>query len=283
LLREGSTTKTAVSLWWKTHSHQFRLPTLRPVSFHRGSGQQTRADEACLPREGVTGRVEHVDEGAFADVEAEEVGDEPREPLEGDALGEAQIDHQRAQVRSERGSLRKSFRRRSLEPSGATRAASTEERNTCHVGPDRWDLDMIVSLARDLRAARYVCPAMPAERGRRVDLRRRVGMQRTVRAEVRLALDFLIGGGRLRRLAPLRGRRARIVRRLWRQAEPGFEFRDTRRQHLDLPGQRGNRFRLRQNQADQCFLVERFNCFPIHPELESVPQPLVKIIRRASN
>ena len=28
-------------------------------------------------------------------------------------------------------------------------------------------IDMIVSLARDLRAARYVCPAMPAERGRR--------------------------------------------------------------------------------------------------------------------
>ena len=68
-----------------------------------------------------------------------------------------------------------------------------------------------------------------------------------------------------------------------RQAELGFEFRDTRRQHLDLPGQRGNRFRLRQNQADQCFLVERINRFTIHPELESAPPPLVKIARRADN
>src|SRR5665811_532068 len=71
-----------------------------------------------------------------------------------------------------------------------------------------------------------------------------------------------------RRLVSLRGRSTRIARRLWWQTELGFECRNTRRQHLDLPGQCGNRFRLRQNQADQCFLVERFNCFPIHPELE---------------
>src|SRR5271169_483668 len=123
------------------------------VRFHRGSRQQARTDEACLPREGVTSRVEHVDEGACADVEAEEIGDQPRQPREGDALGEAQIDDQCAQVWPERRSLRKSFRRRSLELPGATRAGSAEERNPRHVGLDRWDLDMIVGLARDLHLA----------------------------------------------------------------------------------------------------------------------------------
>lgn len=88
-----------------------------------------------------------------------------------------------------------------------------------------------------------------------------------------MPFDFLIGGG-LKRLAPLRGRRARIVRRLWRQAELGFDLHDTRRQHLDLPAQFGNRFRLRQSQADQRFLIERLKRFTIHPQLESAPPSL---------
>ncbi|MGZ9104052.1 MAG: hypothetical protein ACXW3Y_14450, partial [Rhodoplanes sp.] len=43
-----------------------------------------------------------------------------------------------------------------------------------------------------------------------------------------------------------------------------------------MPGQRGNRVRLRQNQPDQTFLVERINAVAIHPELESPRTPLVK-------
>lgn len=83
-------------------------------------------------------------------------------------------------------------------------------------------------------------------------------MQRPVRAGMRLARVLAVGPDSrfFRRLVSLRGRSIRIARRLWWQTELGFEFRNTRRQHLDLPGQCGNRFRLRQNQADQRFLVE---------------------------
>jgi hypothetical protein len=35
-------------------------------------------------------------------------------------------------------------------------------------------------------------------------------------------------------------------------------------------------------QADQRFLVQRFKRFTIHPELESAPAPLVKIVSRAN-
>lgn len=44
-------------------------------------------------------------------------------------------------------------------------------------------------------------------------------------------------------------RRARIVRRLLRQIQISFEFGDPRAKRLALPRRRGDRLRLRQNQA----------------------------------
>ena len=52
------------------------------VRFHRGSTQQTRADQACLRREGMAGRLQHVDEGTFADIEPEKIGQKLCQPLE---------------------------------------------------------------------------------------------------------------------------------------------------------------------------------------------------------
>src|ERR1019366_8856200 len=96
-----------------------------------------------------------------------------------------------------------------------------------------------------------------------------------MRAGMRLALfrDLLVLS---RRLLSVRGRRARIVWCLRRQTEPGFKFRDPRGQYLHLSRQRGNGFRLRQDQAYQRIFVERFKRFAIHPKLESVSNPLVK-------
>ena len=76
-----------------------------------------------------------------------------------------------------------------------------------------------------------------------------------MRAGVRLALAIALGRCRRRRLLPLARRRARIIRRLGRQAQFRFKFGDARQQRLALPGQRGYRFRLRQDQTDQRFLV----------------------------
>ncbi len=76
-----------------------------------------------------------------------------------------------------------------------------------------------------------------------------------MRAGVRFALAIVLG--RRRRLLPLARRRARIIRRLRRQAQFRFKFGDARQQRLALLGQRGYRLRLRQDQTDQCFPVER--------------------------
>src|SRR5712691_11326196 len=137
---------------------------------------------------------------------------------------------------------------------------------------------MIVSLAVNLRHAGDVPAAMLATRRHHVAPSGRIWMQRPMRAGMRLARALALGPGSrfLRLLLSLRGRSTRIVWRLRWQTELGFELHDTRRQHLDLPRQCGNRFRLRQNQADQCFLVERFNRFTIHPQLESAWPSLVK-------
>jgi hypothetical protein len=153
---------------------------------------------------------------------------------------------------------------------------------------DLGNLDPVVSVDRRLRHARHICPAMRAMLGQNVALARRIRMQGTMRPGMRLALGTLRGIAVA--LLSFGRRRAGIVRRLRRQLQLlaqcrvlgpqrhvlGFQAGKARRQHLDLPGQRGNRVRLRQNQPDQTFLVERINAVAIHPELESPRTPLVK-------
>lgn len=95
-----------------------------------------------------------------------------------------------------------------------------------------------------------------------------------MRAGVRFALAIVLG--RRRRLLPLARRRARIIRRLGRQAQFRFKFGDARQQRLALLGQRGYHLRLRQDQTDQCFPVERIKPFASHPKLESAPDSPVK-------
>jgi len=59
-----------------------------------------------------------------------------------------------------------------------------------------------------------------------------------------------------------------------------FKFGDPRQQRLALLGQRGYRFRLRQDQTDQRFFVERIKPFASHPKLESAPDSPVKFPNR---
>lgn len=150
-----------------------------------------------------------------------------------------------------------------LRISAQRRAGSAMQRDARHLRANWRKLDMIVGLAHALRNTGHISAAAFACAGQHFAPRRRVGMQRTMHAGMRLALGFRCRGPR--GLLPLRRRHAGIVRRLRRQAKLGFKFSNTPRQHLDLPGQCGNRFRLRQNQADQCLLVERFKRCTIHP------------------
>ena len=94
-------------------------------------------------------------------------------------------------------------------------------------------------------------------------------MRASVRLAVWLARRFI------RRLAPLRGRRTRIIRRLRRQAELGFKFGDTRTKRgvLRLKTRHPDnnlvqpldRLRLRQNKPDQCLTVQQLKRLLIHP------------------
>jgi hypothetical protein len=56
------------------------------------------ADCIRLRGKGLARGVEHVDNRALADGDAEQVGEQRREPRESDALREAQIDDEGAQV-----------------------------------------------------------------------------------------------------------------------------------------------------------------------------------------
>ena len=121
------------------------------VRLQHAAGEQAGADQARLAGEGVAAVVEHVDQRAFADLEPEQVGHQPRQPLERDGMGEAQVDDKGPQVRPERRAWRHVVRRLRLELPGATRAGSTKQRNARHVGPDRRDLDMVIGVTGDLR------------------------------------------------------------------------------------------------------------------------------------
>ncbi len=182
------------------------------VRLQDGAGEQAGADQVRLPGEGLLAVVEHVDERAFADFEAEQIGEQTRKPLERDRLGEAQIDGKSPQVRPERRARFKPRRRRGFELLGAARAHPAIERDAGDIGFDLGNLDAVVGFASKLRLTRYRRPAVLAKRGHDIAFARRIGVQRAMRSGVRLALGL---ARRLaRRLAPLRGRRARIVRGL---------------------------------------------------------------------
>jgi hypothetical protein len=251
------------------------------VRFQRCSTHESGADAAGLRGESLARRRQHVDQRAFADGKAQKIGHEPRQPFKGNALGEAQIEDEGAQVWPERrppDHVRGAWR---LELSGAARAGSAMQHDAGHSGRDGRYLDMVISLADGLRQTGDIRAAMLAGMRHHIAPGRWIGMQRAMRARMRLALRR---AGRLTRwLGALRGWRAGIIRRLRRQAEPGFKFSDTRRQNPGLPRQRGYALSLRQHKRDQRFLVERFKRAAIHPKLESARRKFVKTQRQNQN
>ena len=192
---------------------------------------------------------------ALADRQAEQVAQDIAQARQRDGLDGAQVDDEGAQVRAEGRARLQPRRRRCLEAPGAARADAAVQRDPRHVGLDLRDLDAVVDLAGLLRDTGDVGAAALAAAREDVALRRRVGMQRPMRAGVRPALG--LGRRRLGWLLPRRRRQAGIVRRLRRQAEPALELGDPRHQDLDPRHQRG----------DQAILVEigRWR----HPQVDS--------------
>ena len=156
------------------------------VGTDHGSGQQPGADGGAGRGEALARARENVDQRAFADGKAEQVAHQARQPLEGDALGEAQIDDEGPQIGAERRARLQPRRRSGLEAPGATRADAPVQAHPRDLGRDRRNLDPVIDLARLLRALRDVGPAMPACARQNVAPLRRVRMQRPMRARMRL-------------------------------------------------------------------------------------------------
>src|SRR5271167_308325 len=83
-----------------------------------------------------------------------------------------------------------------------------------------------------------------------------------------------------RGLVSLARRSAGIFGRFWRQIEFGAQFGVVGAQRLDFPRQAFDRFRLRKNQADKRFLIERIKRLAIHSQLESTRDSAVKLSPR---
>ena len=149
------------------------------------------------------------------------------------------------------------------------------------MGNDRRDFDMVIGLADELRRIQKEGAAMLAGTGEHIPLRRRIGMKRAVRPSVRLAPPSLVRLALLARgLVSLARRCAGIFGRLRRQIELGAQCGVVGAQRFDLPGQAFDRFRLRKNQADNRFLIERIKLLAIHSQLESTRDSAVKLSQR---
>src|ERR1700757_4491111 len=83
-----------------------------------------------------------------------------------------------------------------------------------------------------------------------------------------------------RGLVSLARRSTGIFGRLWRQIEFGAQFGVVGAQRFDLPRQAFDRFRLRKNEADKRFLIERIKRLAIHSQLESTKDSAVKLSQR---
>jgi hypothetical protein len=139
------------------------------------------------------------------------------------------------------------------------------QRDACHFGFDRWDFDVIIGLACDLRPAGNIATAMLAMARPHIAFICRVWMQRAMCAGMRLLLP--LRSRLVRCLATLARRRAGIGRRLRRLTEFGFEFGHTRTQGgvfrlqsrvfgLQLLQLRSEPANLYQQARDHCVLID---------------------------
>ena len=204
-------------------SHQLRLPTRKPVSSEQITLPEV-ADGGAGRREAFARLGENVNQGSFADVEAEHVlSGATGADYEGDALGEAQINDESPEVGDERRAGLQPRRGLGLETPRAARADAPMQAHPGDLGGDRRNLDAVIDLASLLRALRDVGPAAVAHARQDVALMLRIGMQRPMCARMRLlCLRRLFTNSVV--LWPWTRRDARVVRRLRRTIRFGLQI-----------------------------------------------------------
>ena len=106
---------------------------------------------------------------------AEHVLHQARQPLEADALGEAQIDDERPEIGAEWRARLQPRRGLGLEATRAAGANASMQPHPRDLRPNRAEFDAVIDLASLLRALRHVGPAAVAHARQDVALMRRIG------------------------------------------------------------------------------------------------------------
>ena len=99
------------------------------VGLQDGAGQQAVADRARLPLERRGAGLQHVGQRALADLQPEQVEQQPLQALERDRLAEAQVEHEGAQVRRQTASPAPARPGRRPEPPWAAGAEAAMQRD----------------------------------------------------------------------------------------------------------------------------------------------------------
>ena len=158
------------------------------IRSQRRASHQPRLDQVGLRRERLLAGGQNVDQRALADVQAEQIAQHMAQPRQRNPLNGAQVNHQGAQVRSERRSRLQPLWRLGPEALGAARADAAMQRDARHVGLDLRDFDAVVGLTCVLRDAGHVGAAALAAASKDIAFGGRVGMKRTMRPGMRLGL-----------------------------------------------------------------------------------------------
>ena len=125
----------------------------------RRAGQKPCPDARELPGKAAPGLGQHVDQRALADADPETFLQEPRKPVQGNALRETQIEDHGAQARAKGRAVRHILRRRRLEAPGAVRAAPAMQIDACHHRGDRRQIDHVVGFAHRLPRLAHIARA----------------------------------------------------------------------------------------------------------------------------
>ena len=238
------------------------------VAGDHGGGAHGCLDDGARDRERLGRAGQHVGDGAFRDVQAEQPVEHLDEAVVADQLAGVQVDDEGDDAWSERTAERHIDRRRGGHPRVAAGAVAAVQMDARRDRLDRRQVDVVVGVNVGLIGRRQRGSAARAGLG--VDLTDRVGIgaQRPGRAGPTLAtrlgfvgpIDLLAGGRRHRGVAG----------RLRRDLQAGLQLGDTGPEGAvlldELHDQRLERVR-----------VERINCLWRHPALGSAGPPPINI------
>jgi len=213
-----------------THCHQVLPLTRAEVSSEPTTGAHDRAfahrrrDRRSGSEQRRLGTGQDVGDRAFAEGQAEHLGQQADEALEADRLGHVQMDDQRAQPWPERRAGFKALRRRGGHALAAARADAAVAVDAGYDRADRRQVDVVVGVDVGLVGEAERMLAMRASGQCRLD--DMVGVGRKCAGDAGVTAAGLLRELRTVWFLALGGRRARVARGLGRRVEPGFQLRN---------------------------------------------------------